>query len=165
MTDADLTRERVKSDEPRTIPTIVPLANGCWLWTGRLNRRGYAVESAKRSDGRWTMQLVARRYLETFGGPIDRRLVTDHLCRNTSCVNPAHLEAVTDRVNVVVRGTGVTAQNARATHCKRGHAFTPENTYIKTRKWARMRICRICARAATRAWKRRVGYKSESNWK
>jgi hypothetical protein len=38
------------------------------------------------------------------------------------------LEAVTNRENML-RGVGVCALNARKTHCKHGHEFTPENTY------------------------------------
>lgn len=58
------------------------------------------------------------------------------------CVNPDHLEAVTNRENVL-RGAGVTAQNARKEFCKYGHEFTPENTrHFGTTH----RSCKMCQR-------------------
>lgn len=60
----------------------------------------------------------------------------DHLCRNHGCVNPAHLEAVTHRVNVL-RGNSIVASNARKLVCKRGHKLAVRNTETHRR-------CMIC---------------------
>lgn len=49
-------------------------------------------------------------------------MTVDHLCRNTSCVNPAHLEAVTNKENTL-RGLTVTAINAQKTACAAGHPY------------------------------------------
>lgn len=96
---------------------------GCWFWTDALSKTGYGEFYA---DGR--RQLAHRWSYEFFIGPIPDGLHIDHLCRNRSCVNPFHMEPVTNRVNVL-RGIGITALNARKTHCKWGHEFTPDNTY------------------------------------
>lgn len=109
----------------------------CWLWTGCLTERGYGLF--------WLRGNVrAHRFsYETFVGPIPDGLVIDHLCRTRACVNPDHLEPVTDRENVL-RGTGPTAKNARALTCQNGHEFTIENTY--TRPGYGDRQCRTCRR-------------------
>lgn len=79
---------------------------------------------------------------ETFVGPIPAGLTLDHLCRNTLCINPAHLEPVTIKENVL-RGDGPTARNARKTHCDRGHAFDETNTGPNANGG---RSCRACKR-------------------
>lgn len=113
-------------------------ADECWLWNGPRNSEGYGTFYV---DGRVP---GAHRYAyEQTIGPIPPGLQLDHLCRNTSCVNPSHLEPVTGRENIL-RGQGVAARNARKTHCKRGHEFTPENTYIFPN--GRWRQCRTCMR-------------------
>lgn len=74
-------------------------ANGCWVWTG-------AMCGAPRGEGYGNINIggrlvIAHRYaFEEIEGPIPNGLVLDHLCRNQRCVNPAHLEAVTQWENV-----------------------------------------------------------------
>lgn len=99
----------------------------CWLWTGYLNRDGYA-------RFRIGKQFVAvhRWSYEHFIGPIPDGLTIDHLCRVRNCANPEHLEPVTIGVNTL-RGETPPGINARKTHCHLGHQFTPENTYITSK--------------------------------
>lgn len=69
---------------------------GCWLWTAYRNRDGYGRFRPYRRD-----QVMAHRYAyELMVGPIPDGLQLDHLCRNPGCVNPSHLEAVTERENL-----------------------------------------------------------------
>lgn len=113
----------------------------CWLWTAGKDKNGYAKFSPAHSE-----TVRAQRFVyETFVAIIDPpELTTDHLCRVKPCVNPVHLEAVTGRVNTL-RSNNPFAQNARRTHCKHGHEFTPENTYYAPGRPNR-RLCKQCQR-------------------
>lgn len=113
----------------------------CWLWDHPDPSTGYGVVTAARR------RYTAHRWAyEQLVGPIPEGLQLDHLCRNRLCVNPAHLEPVT-HVENTMRGESIAAQNARKTHCKRGHEFTPENTVWETNSNGRpARRCRACRR-------------------
>lgn len=123
-------------------------AAGCWLFLAGKDKDGYGKFKA---DGR---HVRAHRYAyEILVGPIPDGLEPDHLCRTPACVNPAHLELVTPRENTL-RGSGPTAVNARKTHCKHGHAFTPMNTRLEPRNkdGPLRRYCRTCDAARQRAY-------------
>ena len=118
----------------------------CWLWTACKHRAGYGFF---RVGGR---NLYAHRWAyELLVGQIPPDLELDHLCRVPACVNPAHLEAVTPRVNTL-RGLGPAALNSQKTHCPQGHPYDTENTFLRT---SGRRLCRTCHRARTRAWQAR----------
>ena len=69
--------------------------DGCWLWTGAVNVAGYGNFYLA---GRW---VVAHRFAyESMRDEIPEGLTLDHLCRITSCVNPWHLEPVSNEENV-----------------------------------------------------------------
>jgi hypothetical protein len=86
------------------------------------------------------VQLVHRiAYAAWHGGVCPP--VLDHLCRERHCFNPAHLESVTHRQNIL-RGTAPSVDNYLKTHCKHGHPFDETNTV-----WRRgHRQCLICDR-------------------
>lgn len=113
----------------------------CWLWSGPLGRKGYVrfrtEDGTKASIHRWAYELMV--------GPIPEGLTIDHLCRNTNCANPDHLEPVTDLENIA-RGTQGKYQRDK-THCRNGHEFSPENTYVNPEGH---RACIECRRAVGR---------------
>jgi hypothetical protein len=120
---------------------------GCHLWTGAVNQDGYGLL------GRGSFTGMAHRWfwIERHG-PIPDGMKLDHLCRNPRCVNPDHLEVVTNRENVM-RGEGPTVVASRANVCLRGHPLSPENTIVKTDG---SRQCRRCQRVANnRSYRRR----------
>lgn len=116
-------------------------ADGCWIWMGKeKNQWGHG---SMRVEGR---KIGTHRFAyELFVGAIPSGLELDHLCRRPSCVNPAHLEPVSRRENTL-RGTAVTALNARKTHCSNGHEFTPDNIYARKGTAHPQRMCRECSR-------------------
>lgn len=135
----------------------VDTAGICWEWTAGKSTAGYgrfATTSLQRGPGRFAQ---AHRYAwEQLVGPIPDGLFLDHLCRNRACVNPDHLEPVTNRVNLL-RGYGVTRRNAAKTHCPRGHALVDGNL-MPCRLARGQRECRTCSRDRS-AERRMVGSK------
>lgn len=112
---------------------------GCWQFDGVMIRGGYR-RFARKSAHRQAYEMVV--------GPIPDGLDLDHLCRVHGCVNPAHLEPVTNRENVL-RGTGVTAEQARQTHCKNGHPLEGANLLPHALRRGH-RNCRVCTNARVR---------------
>ncbi len=113
--------------------------SGCWLWMGNISDpRGYA-----RATNLHARSFLAHRLIyEALRGPVPSGLQLDHLCRVRSCVNPDHLEPVTQLENIM-RGEGISARNRRKTHCVRGHPFSGSNLLIYRN--GKERTCRICA--------------------
>ena len=126
----------------------VDASGDCWEWTASRTRDGYGQF---KIDQVWNL---AHRYVwELLVGGIPKGFQIDHLCRNTGCVNPDHLEPVTPRENTM-RGSGFSALNARKTHCIHGHPFDEANTYIAPGSPGR--ICRECGRRNQRRYKKRL---------
>ncbi len=130
---------------------------GCWWWTGNTRSSRYGqMGIGKLPDGTRAYVLAHRIMFTLVHGPIPDGLTIDHLCRNTFCVNPDHLEAVSMRENIL-RGTSFSAINATKTHCPKGHAYDLANTrlYKKPRKQYPQRLCRACDRLRGSSTKRR----------
>ena len=127
----------------------VLFTSDCWEWQGAKNQSGYGLF--------WTnnKSTSAHRFSYELHNTIPDNLQIDHLCRNHSCVNPEHLEVVTQKENVL-RGIGVTAKNKRKTHCPQGHPYSGKN--LKMNKLG-FRECRICSNLSVKKWKLKVGYK------
>lgn len=108
----------------------------CWNWTANKSNGGYGLIKYKNS----TISAHRVSYI-LLKGKIPDGLVLDHLCRNRSCVNPDHLEIVTQRENIL-RGNGSPAKNAKKEFCIRGHSFKERGHLDKHGR----RICLECKR-------------------
>jgi hypothetical protein len=117
---------------------------GCWLWLGSYTITGYGRLGRKELGRKET--LAHRLSYEMHIGPIPEGLVIDHLCRNRGCVNPDHLEAVTNEENIR-RGEWIPAKATSPTHCLHGHEYTPETLSISNRGERR---CKECGRISAR---------------
>lgn len=136
----------------------------CLIWQGSADRNGYGYfwpgNDWNRSRSR-TLRAPTQAHTwnyEQRRGPVPSGLVLDHLCRTPACVNPAHLEPVTQRVNVL-RGGSPAALAAVKTHCVNGHALTSDNVIARRRGG---RECKACHRERVKTnqgrWRRARGY-------
>ena len=98
--------------------------NGCWEWTARRTNLGYGQFHTR--DPKVTTRLTHRIAFLLVKGwlpPFEYAgLELDHLCRNTSCCNPDHLEVVPHRINMR-RGETINARHAEKERCPRGHVY------------------------------------------
>lgn len=139
----------------RLLSQIVKLDNGCWAWTGFVNKDGYGRTYYDGNRSTPAYQAFYRQFV----GPIPEGLQLDHVCHTEDescvggttcphrrCVNPAHLEPVTEAENAR-RSRSFSTLNARKTCCPHGHPFDAENTLISNGR----RYCRTCQRASSAA--------------
>ena len=118
---------------------------GCWVWTGGHGQDGYGRFFWDKPTGQIRAHQAVLRFL---GVEVPDGMVPDHLCENTSCVNPAHLEIVTPEENT--RRMWETRELPRR---KNGHPFTPENTIYRNDTYGKPhRACRTCVREGKRRY-------------
>lgn len=142
--------------QDRLLSRIVVAESGCWLWTGCLSS-GYGRIGIAGSDTGYAHRVS----YELFVGPIPEGMVVDHTCHNATdclggkscvhrrCVNPAHLECVTQGDNIRRSPQRGGKFRGRMTHCHQGHEFTPDNTRISS---SGARVCRACCNARARKY-------------
>jgi HNH endonuclease len=116
---------------------IIKDKNECWIWQGKIAANGRAVFKV---NGRSV--YVHRWAYEHYKGPTPEGLVLDHLCKVPACVNPDHLEAVTQREN----------NRRMRTYCRNGHFLTEENTYLAKNG---DRVCRTCLKKRSKKYQQR----------
>ncbi len=131
MYGIDLYDEKAKTK----LLSKIKVVNNCWVFTGDMSF-GYGRTWYKNKH----IQAHRLSYL-LFNGELNSRLVIDHLCRNKACVNPEHLEQVTQKENVY-RGFAPTAINARKTHCIHGHSLSGYNLIIREKEYRQCRKCK-----------------------
>lgn len=127
---------------------------GCWEWQGALNNKGYGV-----IGDNYKVVYVHRVAFEQVFGPIPHGMELDHLCRNTKCANPYHMDVVTHRTNIL-RGTSPMSVQARATHCMWGHELIGDAFWTDKRG---RRHCLTCDYRRKKAARLEAGRKLRSS--
>jgi len=131
---------------PSIASRIDKQAEGCWVWVGSRTADGYG--RAWHAGRDWGAHRLVYTLLV---GPIPEGLHLDHVgargCTSKACVNPAHLEPVTQAENNRRSGS----RQAHKTHCPRGHEYSGANLYVHRGN----RYCRACHRESDRARARR----------
>lgn len=136
-----------KTLEDRFWEKVIVVDDDCWPWMAHASGKNVArLNYGTFHSGMRTVPAHRFSYELKFG-PIPDGLVIDHLCHNPICVNPDHLEPVTQSENVL-RGEneGGPGQSLK-THCKNGHPLSGENL-ITTKSGVRR--CRTCRRRSDR---------------
>lgn len=133
--------------------------NGCHEWRGYVMPNGYGQFGlgGSRKNGGGMRYAHRVSYAMHYSSGIPCGMSIDHRCRNRRCVNPAHLEAVTQRENNARSLLCPSTINRAKTHCSRGHAYNEKNT----RWYGGKRECRPCCamrQAAMREERRRNGH-------
>jgi len=115
---------------------------GCWLWGGAVGGNGYSTSYLHGQ----VMSAHRAMHLAVLG-PVPKGWQVDHVaargCTSPLCVNPEHLEAVTQAENLRRQGEAVTA-------CPKGHAYDESNTGWQRSRTGRSRYCKECNRARQR---------------
>ena len=124
----------------------IRLDDACHIWTAWLDKDGYGKFGYQ--GAKWYAHRFAWAWAK---GPLPEGLTIDHTCRNRACVNVLHMELVSHKENCL-RGTGVSAVNARKTRCPQGHPYDAANTYrySGSRTFRNCRACNVVAVAAYR---------------
>lgn len=132
-------------------PLVEP--NGdCWEWQGS-QQDGYGRFYVHKR-GHFMAHRVAYVLLV---GPMPDDMPLDHLCRNHACVNPDHVEIVTQRENTL-RGATIPADHARRTHCPKGHPYDDTNTLREKNGQRRCRECSRLRRSTPEARRQHLEY-------
>lgn len=125
--------------------------DGCWLWRGCKTPGGYGHSSL---NGKAT--VAHRVAYQLIVGPIPEGMDLDHLCRNRACVNPAHLDPVTRRQNLV--------RGVKARGCVNGHQYSKSGwSFVKRASGRIERRCKICHRARNKAAKAKKAQEAKAS--
>lgn len=141
------------------LAAFADIPDECWPWPGGRGNRGlYGWTSVSDGHGgaitKWTHRLA----YELLVGPIPDGLTLDHLCENTLCMNPAHMEPVTRAEN-----SRRMRAKRRPTHCVNGHPRTPDNLGVtRTRAGGTFHWCRVCKREQQRQREQLPEYRAKA---
>lgn len=113
---------------------------GCWLWEKATDKDGYGIVRV----GRQIVRATRLSYSLFKGSP--EKLCVCHTCDTPACVNPDHLWIGTHSENMLDCSSKGRHFHGNKTHCRNGHEYSVENTYVRKQKNKDVRVCRTCMR-------------------
>jgi hypothetical protein len=116
---------------------------GCLIWTAAKNIDGYG-----RFNYQGKLWMSHRLVWTWINGDIPEGMHVLHKCDTPSCVNIDHLFLGTNDDNIADKVLKNRQARNYKTHCKRGHEYTKENTFMRKQGW---KECRTCVRMNQRA--------------
>jgi hypothetical protein len=121
---------------------------GCWQWKdlGR-GLKGPRYPEGNYRGKRWRLNRLMVTLTQR---PLVAKEMALHTCDNHLCINPEHLWIGSNRENLLDASRKGRMPGQDKTHCKHGHEFTPENTYLSKRGLTTIRNCRACQRTRMR---------------
>lgn len=117
----------------------------CWIWTACKDKKGYGSFLLGSS------QKAHRISYELVKGKIPEGMILYHLCKNKSCVNPSHLEAVSSRINSLRAKNTIAYIHSDKDKCPKGHPYLGYNLIISNNGYNGARRCRKCKNEQERA--------------
>lgn len=112
--------------------------DGCWLWTGARDKRGYgSISLSGRGSGRVKAHRLS--WFLAFGDPLDNHVL--HKCDTPACVRPDHLFLGSDLENMRDMAAKGRQWGQAKTHCPQGHSYSGGNLYIDSRGRRRCKTC------------------------
>lgn len=93
----DPTMRQRRPSEPLVAGNYETADNGCWNWTGYVDANGYGKAYDPDQHRGQRLDWAHRVSYRNFKGDIPPGHEIDHVCQNTLCINPAHLDAVTKK--------------------------------------------------------------------
>lgn len=119
----------------------------CLVWTGELSGRGgYGVVATELNRKRYRYFVHRVTWEQATGKRVPRNRVLDHLCRNTRCAEPTHLEPTTRAENTRRQAAAIHGSDP-GRRCKNGHVGE-----YRTDPKSRKRYCKGCARDNARRY-------------
>lgn len=113
----------------------IGFTESCWVWIGKRDKGGYGI---------YNSNVAHRASYELFVSKIPKGMQIDHLCFERACVNPAHLEAVTQAENIL-RSIPNRTKRQNPKYCIHGHQYNSKNTYIRPNNSKSCRTCQVIA--------------------
>lgn len=134
--------DRIADGKARLLKCRQITPDGCWLWTGYVNDKGYGQISY---DSRpWRVHILSMFLFKPEEYIKNPNVNHKPECRNKTCFNPDHLYSGTQKENIndAVEAGNMGNRFKNVTVCVNGHEFTPENTYTNPKTG--VRTCKRC---------------------